>query len=258
MFGCANNPNGWVYPPIEELYSPSRGSWRTFDISVAEQHCGQQDPYYCYFHPGPVGAHWQEFSITLNGIPMSPTRIGWENLDTHAWKQTGSGDGWIPGLGPTTMLDLNSRSLLAPVCRPIELPSKGRLIQTRQGVRSPIQMVGRFAVLNDPYYDSGFPRYEPDHAYLQRCGHRRRHTLSPAQAGGAGNGQVLIWGKDSSQLAGMHLASGKRFVASLATPAPGGAEVDITTRDVLQVSPSGLWDAPLPKSASYGPAPATK
>jgi hypothetical protein len=236
----------------EELYSLGTGTWSTFDSSVAvQQGCGPNNEDECEITPERIGRDWLEFSIVYN-IPMSPGKIGWENLNTHAWKQTGPREEWIPGLGPRTMLDLDSPTLLAPVCAPLRLPFGGRLIGSTYGLRSPVLMFGQFGMIGDPDAGGTYPPSygSSTYTYLERCGQRTRHTLSLKQAANsAANGRVLVWNDGKSQLAGMYLRSRKRFVSNLGTPAPGGPYLWITPRYVIQVSASGLWDAPLPKGA---------
>jgi hypothetical protein len=239
---------------VEDLYSLGTGTWSIFDPSVAIQRgCGPNSEDECEITSGRIGRDWLEFSFVYN-IPTSPGHIGWENLNTQAWKQTGGREERIPGLGPTTMLDLNSPSLLAPVCSPIRLPFGGRLIGSLQGIRSPVLMLGQFAMVGDPYNSDGLhPHYgRSDYTYLERCGQRHRRVLTQAEAADSvNNGRVLIWADyQKRQLAGMYVGSGQRFVASLGTPgADGAALAGITPQDVIQASNSGLWYAPLPKGA---------
>lgn len=239
MIACSRRTGG----PDVELYSLTKRTWTVLDWSNVEKRFCQSNGGECMVEPVGVGTRWIEFALTFTG-PESSTTWGFENLRTKAWRHTSAwvdrGDGpgaTMPGLNARTMVDLNSPSLLVPVCSPIRLPHNGDV----RG-RSPILIYGHFALL-------GFPFSAERFNYLERCGEQQRRPLSSADAAGAsGNARVLMWNLHGDRLDGILLASGRKVRAPGPTPTYPCCRPPILTPQDAFVITSGVWEARLPST----------
>ncbi len=236
------------------LYSIRTGQWRLFDSRPGEKKVCR-DP--CYLQPARVGSHWIEYSIKggQGQCTQCPNGVAFENLATGAWRHTTPRDvsvrppiSWVtmPGLGPSTRLDLNSPSLISPVCTPVHVPHHGRLVASAHldAFFSPVVRYGQYEIIGNPYA-GGYV------GYLQRCGAPTRLRIPYPEDG---NSRIIVWSSytDHHALAGMFLRTGQKFTANSPKAIPAGyATFWLLGKYVLAFGGAGepTWEAKLPRSA---------
>jgi len=198
------------------LYSMSRGTWTPVALAPSiVATCAAADD--CQISG--VGRHWLAISEQLCNHCSSPTVF--QNLTT--------GQVRADPTAPTTLPDLSSPTLAAPVCSPLRLPRGTTLAGgERTATFGSLTFAGPFALAT-----AG--TVSPDGSgavYLERCG-SHLHTLvchcSALRTGNVGtavaNSRVVIWAPPVrfatpvTHLDGMYLPSRRRFVIPLPTAA---------------------------------------
>lgn len=202
-----------------ELYSLTNHSTQTIDFEARSgQVCGTDDPF-CNFGPTAVGADWLEYAVS-SSAPMCGGCVQaeeFQNIDTGAWRSTlprGTQSARNPprlaGINARTMVNLDSPSLVTPVCSPLRLPNNGELLldafptELSFTASSPVAFFGRYAVLGNPRSAGPF--------YLERCGSERKLKIADP---GSGNSKLILFGGGNR---GLELASNRRFMFH---PPPG-------------------------------------
>ncbi len=149
-----------------------------------------------------------------------------------------------PSTGPTTMIDLDSPTLVSNICRPLRQLIDENLVFSY----SPPGLGGTFG---------GFALDETAQwTYLERCGSRMRRRL-PALPGvrplmpwlpTTGNAHALLW-QQSRQLSGMFLPSGRQFTIPLPAALRGlGTTFVLSLRTLWALTPRGaLWTTAAPR-----------
>jgi hypothetical protein len=224
------------YTTALALYSLALGRWQVLGYSQA-QFCGD-DPE-CAVVPGDRGTDWQEYSL-YGGRPGQYGGEGFQNLSTGAWKVTDPFAETMPGINATTMIDLDSPTLVVSVCTPIRLPNNGELFNGH----SPIHMLGRYALVFHQNVHAPRP-------YVQRCGDSHKRWLAPGMTAGlAASSRLLVWAASRRRIGGMFLRSERTFTARfpLSLDAVDRAVLEVTPQAVFMQRESGrpIWEAALP------------
>ncbi len=203
LFNCGN-------PSM--LYRLATKTWET----VANPDAG---------YPIAVGTYWIEYVYNpCAGMEHCEP----QQVDEFQNLQTGRPAGSFR-LGPTTVLDLNSRTLTSRLCSPVRVPRGGEVMS----------FYGRFAVV---LAAGPAGRAVP---YLERCGSRLHQRLAAIPV--TGTSRMLIW-TSPGQLSGLLLPSLRRFVIPLPGSLPGDeTQFVLASRTLYADSNNGaLWTAQLP------------
>jgi hypothetical protein len=221
-----------------ELYKPSTGEWKPVAVSpqiiAYREGCGG-DPS-CAVKVVALGADWVEWDESCRGCAET---FVFQSIATSVVQQRPPG--WQPG--GTTIPDLNSPSLSARLCSPVQVP------QGFDSAPGALSFHGPFAVAFAWPSATG---YRTTQIYVQRCGSRRRTTIVRNVSGGypfAANSQAVVSPAafGSRTLHGLFFDGLRRFTMNLPPVHPSTYQLALTARHLYVLGGDGkLWVGPGP------------
>jgi hypothetical protein len=166
-----------------------------------------------------------------------------------------------PRSSSTSRIDLDSRYLVRPLCRPLQSPSLGPL-----GPTGTLALYGQFALRFTgwpiPFFDNAAPEGASGGWTLQRCGSNQQIPIDtegePTAFGGlTANDHAVLWsvvdgnGLWRGRIAGRFLPSLRPFVAQIPQRLVINTDEPVLDNGRIYVDASdGLWWAAFPKSTS--------
>jgi hypothetical protein len=236
-----------AYGPIAELYSPARGTWTSVELASAiDAQCpasSSNGPHggLCTTTPIDVGRGWIEFEVLPVGGGVS---YEYQNIVTGEVVDSGAG---IPEAGypvtATTSIDLDSLSLTAPVCSPLQNQS---ISYGGSQIFQSTQFFGPFTI------DTVFQTQQAV-LYLQRCGsslHKPLLTLASGDHVPTTNSRIVAWQTTPDRLNAWLLPRLQRVTLTLPWRANGtlgtaSLGLILSPRRMYLQTRKQLWVAPI-------------
>jgi hypothetical protein len=261
--GTASLPNGPTFgAPWVMFYCSSRGfalynvtdrRWRTIGSSPTSRAAFRDAAGY----PFQVGAKWIKLTYTGGQDCGDHIHFGcgvayrFYNIGSRTFRSS-------PTMPGGSVIDLDSQSLVRPLCKPLQAPAAGQ-----QGPMGTLVLYGNVALEFAPYdplfLNNAAREGSQGHWTLQRCGSTSSLSVNPPngnQVFGAltANDHAVLWsvidsrGTWKGKIAGRFLPILHPFGASLPTELAGdkGGPVLDSSHIYVVTRRGGLWRAPFP------------
>jgi hypothetical protein len=241
--GCTTGDEHYV----EQLYSLATGAWLTVDLPdecVWQGGSGYSGASQCTV--GPAGADWLSWDETCWNCGTYGGLVALSQDDAPLTQ--------FPPTTPTTVIDLDSPNLIAPLCRPLRSTAASHLI---------VNSSAQFIIDQAPLGRSALAVGRHGTVYLERCGSHMRHRLTAYPI--TGNRSELLFPSRGATLPGIFLRSRRKFVIhvprALLSPDGGNQRLVVyaarlSMKTLYIVGANGeLWQAAAPQAPPRSASP---